>query len=419
MNSKERILNAINHKQTKKLPVDFGGCSTTGIHVNIVYKLRQYYGLDKPGKPVKVIEQAQMLGEIKDDLKEIIGIDTVNVSWKKNFLGIKNENWKEWQLNGVPVLVPGGFNTDKNEDGSIYQYPEGDKSIEPSAILPSKGYFIDAIERQKTIDESNMNYLDNLEEYGYVELEDLEVLEKELKEIISKGNYAIFGQFMYASFGDIFYIPGISLKNPKGIRGVQEWYISLVSRKKLIKKIFDKQCEMAIENFKRIFDRVGDSIDIIFSSGTDFGTQNSLVISLETYRELFKPYHIKVNNWIHQNTNCKTFIHNCGAIYDLIPDLIEAGFDILNPVQISASGMDPAKLKKEFGKDIVFWGGGVDTQKTLFIGSPDDVKNQVRDMIEIFNPGGGFVFNTVHNIQGNVPFENVLAMLDTIKEYRE
>ena len=136
----------------------------------------------------------------------------------------------------------------------------------------------------------------------------------------------------------------------------------------------------------------------------------------KAYRDLFLPFHKQVNDLIHKQSNWKTFIHSCGSVYDLIPDFIEAGFDILNPVQCSAAKMDARTLKQEFGKDLVFWGGGVDTQKTIAFGTPDEVYREVRERIEIFAPGGGFVFNSVHNIQGNTPTENILAMFRAIRD---
>ena len=151
-------------------------------------------------------------------------------------------------------------------------------------------------------------------------------------------------------------------------------------------------------------------------TGTDFGTQRGLFISVDSYRDLFKPYHKQVNDLIHRRTNWKTFIHSCGSVWDLLPDFIEAGFDVLNPVQCSAAKMDARALKREFGRHIVFWGGGVDTQRTLAFGTPDEVYREVRERIEIFNDGGGFVFNTIHNIQGPTPLENVQAMFRAIHD---
>lgn len=419
MDSRKRILTTLEHKQPDKLPVDFGSSPTTGIHVSIVYKLRQYYGLDDLGTPIKAIEPYQMLGEVKDDLKEVIGVDIAILEGKTTFFGFGKGNWKEWKLDdGTPVLVPGLFNTEKNDDESIYQYAEGDKNYPPSAEMPAKSFFFDAIIRQKPIVEEKLNSEDNLEEFNLLNDKDLIYLKETVLNLKRDNNYAVMGIVANSGFGDIAFMPGPMLKNPKGIRDIAEWYISTLTRKEYIKEVFGGQLEIALENYNRVNQTIGEMIDVIYVSGTDFGMQQGLFISLDAYRELYKPFHKKVNNWIHQNTSWKTFMHNCGGIFDLIPDLIEAEFDILNPVQISAQGMNPVKLKKEFGDYITFWGGGIDTQKTLALGTPQQVKEQVKKMIEIFAPGGGFVFNTVHNIQANVPLENIVAMIKAIKEYR-
>jgi uroporphyrinogen-III decarboxylase len=155
---------------------------------------------------------------------------------------------------------------------------------------------------------------------------------------------------------------------------------------------------------------------VVYICGADFGTQNSTFCSPETFARVWLPYYKKVNDWIHQHTSWKTFKHSCGAIVSLLDLFIESGFDIINPVQINAAGMDPKELKRKFGDRIVFWGGGVDTQGVFAFGTPQQVKDQVKRQCSILNENGGFVFNTVHNIQANVPFENVVAMLEALKE---
>jgi len=419
MNSRERITCALNHKSPDRLPVDFGGTSTSGIHVSIVYKLRQHFGLDIKGTPVKVIEPYQMLGEIKDDLKNLMGIDVASIGVPGTFFGFNKENWKEWDLwDGTPLLVPEKFNTDANSDGSYYQYAEGDKNYSPAAIMPRNGYFFDSLNRQKPFIEEDLNPYDNTGEYKALSDSDLFYISDEVNKKYNNTSYALVGSIASSGFGDIAFVPGPMLKEPRGIRDVTEWYISTLTRKDYIKKVFDIQCKIAIENYERVHNLIDDKIVAAFTSATDFGTQDRLFISADTYRQLYKSFHKKVNNWIHENTGWKSFIHTCGAIYQLIPEFIDAGFDIINPVQISAQGMDPVKLKKNYGRNITFWGGGVDTQKTLALGSPKDVREEVKKMIEIFNEGGGFVFSTVHNIQGNVPIENVLAVIETIRKYR-
>ena len=206
------------------------------------------------------------------------------------------------------------------------------------------------------------------------------------------------------------------LKRTKGIRDVQEWYMSTIARRDYVYAVFEKQCEIGIENLGRLAEALGDTVQVAFVTGTDFGQQHGTFIAPAAYRDLYQPFHKEVNDLIHKHTHWKTFIHSCGSVVDLIPDFIAAGFDILNPVQCSAAGMDARTLKREYGKDLVFWGGAVDTQKTLPFGAPEDVYQEVRERIDIFNDGGGYVFNTIHNLQANTPVENMLAMLEAVKD---
>jgi len=219
-----------------------------------------------------------------------------------------------------------------------------------------------------------------------------------------------------AAFGDIALVPATFLKHPKGIRDVEEWYISTVARKDYVRTVFERQCEIAEQNIATLIDLFGDLIDAAMITGTDFGTQRGPFISQAAYRDLFQPFHKRVNALIHSKSKWKTFIHSCGSVYQLIPDFIESGFDILNPVQCSAAEMDPVRLKKEFGKDVTFWGGGVDTQKTISFGTPQEVYDEVRQRIDIFNENGGFVFNSIHNIQGPTPTENMLALFRAVRD---
>jgi len=194
--------------------------------------------------------------------------------------------------------------------------------------------------------------------------------------------------------------------------------MSTVMRPDYIHSIFERQTDLAIRSFEKIFERVGNQIDAVFICGTDFGTQDSTFCSPDQFNELYLPYYRRINDWMHQHTEWKSFKHSCGAVESFMPLFIEAGFDIINPVQINAKGMDPRHLKNTYGKDLVFWGGGVDTQKMLSFGSPAEVKKQVLENCEIFAKDGGFVFNTVHNVQANVPVENLVAMMEAIKEFK-
>ncbi|MBE7554579.1 MAG: methyltransferase [Anaerolineales bacterium] len=418
MNSRERVTLALNHQEPDCIPLDLGGSVVTCMHVSIVYQLRQALGLDTPGTPVKVVEPYQMLGEIKPDLLDALGIDVVSLRSTKTMFGFRNEGWKPWTtFDDTPVLVPAGFNTDPEPNGDILMYPEGDTSVPPSGRMPKGGWYFDSIPRQGPIDDDNLNVEDNMEEFEPISAADLNYFRSEAERLYNETDKAIFADFANTGFGDIALVPAPWLKQPRGIRDVAEWYMSTVARQDYVYQVFERQCEMGLANLAKLYEAVGNRVTVALVSATDFGMQSGPLVSPQTYRELFMPFHRRVNDWVHQHTHWKTFIHSCGSVMGLIEDFIEAGFDILNPVQCSAALMDPAELKRRFGDQVVFWGGGVDTQHILPTGSPEEVRAQVRERIKIFGPGGGFVFNTIHNVQPKTPIQNVLAMYETVREY--
>ena len=419
MTSRERIAATCAHQQPDKLAVDFGGGFQTGIHVSVVYQLRQALGLDAPGTPVKVVEPYQMLGEVALDLGEALGIDTVSLHGTGTMFGFPAADFKEWRLrDGTPVLVPGGFNTVYAASGELFQYPGDDRACAPCAKMPEGGHFFDALIRQPAIDEESLNPEDNLEEFGPIADAELAILSERAMRLQAQSDRALFCTFGGLTFGDIALVPATFLKQPKGIRDIEEWYCSLVMRPDFIKAVFERQAEIAVENLARLYAAVGDRISVIQTNGTDFGTQNGPFCSQESYRELFLPYQKKVNGWIHAHTPWKTFMHCCGSIVPLLDLIVEAEFDILNPVQCSATGMEPKMLKQQYGAALTFWGGGVDTQQTLPFGTPQQVRDQVRERIDVFAPGGGFIFSAIHNVQALTPINNLLAMFEAVKEYR-
>lgn len=417
MKSRDCVSQALQHQETGRVPLDLGATPVTGMHVSSVYLLRQALGFDRPGEPVKISNIYQMLGEIKPDLMDALGVDFINLPQPTNSFGIKNENWKSWTLfDGTPVLVPGGFNTDPEPNGDLYMYPQGDKSAPPSGRMPSGGYYFDAIIRQPPINDDSLVVEDNLEEFGLLPQPTLDYYHQESERLYTQTDKAIIANMGGTGFGDIALVPAVQLKYPKGIRDIEEWYVSTVTRQDYILKVFERQCEIAIQNLERFYGAVGERITGIYLSGTDFGGQNNLLISPRVYRRLYQPFQKRINDWIHTHTGWKTFVHSDGAIRPLIPDLIEAGFDILNPVQWTAAGMDPQELKSTFGSQLTFWGAGVDTQRTLPFGTPAEISREVQKHVNIFAPGGGFVFSSVHNVQAGVPVENLLALYAAFRE---
>ncbi len=420
MNSRQRVQLALSHQEADRVPLDLGATPVSGMHVQSVYRLRQALRLDPPGMPVKIVEPYQNLGEIQPDLMDALGVDVVGVWPPGTLYGFKNEGWKPWtSFEGTPLLVPAGYNTLPEPDGSVLMYPCGDISVPPSGRMPLGGWYFDSIPRQSPLDDAGLDLADNLEEFTALSDEDLEYLRREVERAYSQTDKAVLANFGGTGFGDIALVPAPWLKHPRGIRGVEEWYVSTVARRDFVYRIFERQCEIALENLARLHVAVGNKVDVVYISGADFGTQRGPFIAPKTYRQLYQPFHRALNDWVHQHTTWKTFIHSCGSVAALIPDFIAAGFDILNPVQFTAAAMDSATLKQRFGDQVTFWGGGVDTQRILPFGSADEVHRQVRTQIEVFGKGGGFIFNTVHNVQPQVPVENLLALYQAVAEFRD
>jgi len=415
MTSRDRVLSALSHQQPDGVPVDLGGTVVTGVHVSCVAALRDFYGLER--QPVKVYEPYQMLGWLDEDLKRAMAIDVEGVFPLYTMFGFENRGWKEWRTpQGLEVLVGRDFNLTVDAAGDILIYPEGDTSAPPSGRMPEGGYYFDTIIRQPPIDEDKLDPEDNLEEFGPIAQEYLDQLAQAAPAAATTGR-AVIATFGGTAFGDIALVPAPFLKYPKGIRDVAEWYMSTCTRRDYIHSVFSRQCEIALENLEKIRCAVSDYVDAVFVCGTDFGTQTSSFCSEATLRELYAPYYKRVNDWIHSYTNWKTFKHCCGAVSKFIDAFIESGFDILNPVQCSAAGMAPEGLKQRFGDRIVFWGGGVDTQQILPFGTPAEVRQQVLERCRIFSPGGGFVFNPIHNVQADTPVQNIVAAIDAVNEF--
>jgi hypothetical protein len=419
MTSRQRLQRALEHQPVDKLCVDFGAGGQTGIGCCAVHRLREAV-LGKSNHKVKVSEPYQMLGEVDEELRKALQLDVVGVHPPCDMFGVRQDGWKPFSMpvDGTEVLVPEQFNYTNDEDGSLLMYPEGDRSASPSARMPKDSYFWDAVNRQGPIDESTLDPMDNCEEFGVMSDADVDYFKQKVDGYYENTDAGIYLTFPGVAFGDIALVPATWMKDPKGIRDIEEWYISTAMRRDYIYKVFEKQCEIGLKNIEKLAPVLGDKVQVVFVSGTDFGTQRGPFISPQAYRDLYKPFQKAINDKIHELTHWKVFIHSCGGIYPLIPDMIEAGFDVLNPVQCSATDMDPLRLKKEFGDELVFWGGGVDTQKTLPFGTPDEVYKEVSERIEIFSANSGFVFNSIHNIQSNVPVENILAMFKVIDKAR-
>jgi hypothetical protein len=416
MTSRERVRKTINHQVPDRVPLDLGSTLVTGIQASLYAKLKEKLGV-KTGN-IKVYDPYQMLAEVDEGVKKILGVDTYGIQLPVTIFGYRNENWKPFTMfDGTQVLISGHFEHDVLENGDIVQYPKGDRSAPPSGKMPKDGFYFDTIVRQEPIDEGKLDPKEWVNQtYALYNDDDLRYLEDTAIHYYENTEYALLGNFWGAGFGDIAVVPGPAILHPKGIRDPEEWYVSAIVRKEYVKDIFEYQFELQMKNLKMYREAVGERIDVVVMSGTDFGSQGGPFISPPTYRELFKPLHRAMNDWVHENTSWKTFYHTCGSIIPFMDDFHEAGVDILNPVQISAAGMDPKELKERYGDRFVFWGGGVDSQGVLSFGTPDEVREQVEYNIKTLGKDGGYVFNNVHNVQATVPIENILAFFETHRE---
>lgn len=419
MTSRERFIAAINHKQPDKVPIDFGATQTSGINVCALYRLREYYGL--PQKPLEIFEMIQMLGTVDEDIRRLMGSDVIGLNSRNNALGLPFVGPKKTFImnDRTPALISADHAYDKLDNGRIVMYPLGDRALEPSMMMPEGGYFFDIINRSPGFDEDNLTPAEDFKDFfSIISDEDARFYESESKRLFEETEYGIIGIFGLGGLGDAAFVPGSAERHPKGIRKFEDWCMALLLYPEYIKEVFEMQTANVLNNLEIYKQAVGDRIHAIVMSGTDFGTQHAPFMNLETFRELYKPYYTRMNDWVHKNTNWKTYYHSCGAISTFLDDFVEMGVDIINPVQLSATGMDAKMLKSKYGDKLTFWGGGIDTQHMLPNGTPEEIKAQVKERLNILAPGGGYIFNTIHNIQGNIKVENIVATFDAAKEYR-
>ncbi len=418
MTSRERVIATLNHQEPDYVPLDLGGCGQTGINASTLYQLRKAYGLEE--HPIRIVEPLQLLGEVETDLLEKVHGDVVPLWNRTNLFGMRNDCLtKPWNMpDGTPTMMSADFEYDIDERGYTLVYPCGDRSAAPSLQMPQGGSFFDNIERSH-YDEDNLTpFEDYKDSYPVKTEEDCKYWEENIRKIYDNSDYAIFGVLGGMSIGDAAEVPGPFLKSPQGIRSVQDWLMAHLMYPEYVQEVFEIATEATLKNLELYRQAVGDKIQAIWLSGTDFGTQNAPMHSLNTFRTLYKPYYKRVNDWVHEHTSWKTWYHTCGAVAEFMEDFIDMGMDVVNPVQLSAAGMDGKELKEKYGNRLTFWGGGVDTQHTLPSGSPREVYDQVMERLKIFSPGGGFVFATIHNIVSNVPAENLKAMYQAVNDFR-
>lgn len=411
MTGRERILAAINHKEPDKLPIDCGAMRSSGISGMSYNQLKKYLGIC--GGSTKMYDAMQQLCIPEEWYLERFKIDVIDLA---RVFADDPKDWQDWTLpDGSKALLPAWLNLRKEEDQWVCRDKDGDMlaHMPPGVAYFSQSYWpLAGIEKN---DFSDLDIYMKKNAWSYMtdplwknsERPDYFTLMKEKAAELSAGteravmmgfggNLFEYGQFLYRT---------------------DEFLVNLLIEPENMKKMLDRLLEMHMETLEKVLDAVGDSVDIIMF-GDDLGTQSAPMINPDLYREVFYPGHKKMFQMVKDRTDIKVFLHSCGSVKQFLPDLIDAGLDIINPVQTTAAGMNPLELKKEFGKDLVFWGGGVDTQHLLPGGTPEEVKQDVRKNAEILMKDGGFVFSQIHNIITGVPPENIVAMYEEANRIR-
>jgi len=392
MNSRDRVLAAIHHREPDRVPIDLGGTRQSGMAASTYHQVKQRLGIDTP---TRMFDVYQMIAEIERPVMERFGADCVGLLPRSVAFGIRNEGWKRWQFpDGLEVEVPGGFNPVVEPDGSIV-LKEADGTL--VAKMPRGGCYLDRMQKYPGAAHADPETLD----LPLLSTEDCDHYGAQAEAYHETTDYAII-----ARMG-----PPYELFWGLGTGDFQSWMVTLATEPDYVHALYEKLTEVWLENLRRLYAAVGDRAHVL-QFNDDLGTQDAPFISVRMFRELVMPYYKRGLDWIHENTPWKVFMHNDGAIFELIPSLLEMGVDILNPVQTTAKGMDPARLKQDFGDRLVFWGAACDCQATLTSGTPDDVAREVEENVRILAPGGGYVLTSVHNIQAGVPPENVIALFD-------
>jgi uroporphyrinogen decarboxylase len=396
MNSRQRVVMALQHKEPDRVPLDLGAMLSTGITGIAYNQLKAYLGI-RNGR-TRMYDLGQQLAEPEPGILERIGADVLPL-----FVS-EPKGWKSGTLpDGSPCKVPDWFSPETMPDGSqVLRDQEG----HIVSRMPKDGYYFDSV-YHPLAGVSTAKELERYPFYSPIDQAVLADLHKRAKHLYESTRYAL----MLNGAGSIY-------EWAQGLRGWDVFMMDLAGDPLFAGALLDELVEANIRRLEQILPVVEGYIQVI-QVGDDLGMQDGPQLSPRLYRQVVKPRHKKLYRYIKDHTNARLFLHTCGSIYEFIPDFIEMGVDILNPVQVSARDMDTKRLKREFGKDMTFWGGGCDTQKVLPFGTPAEVTEEVKRRIDDLAPGGGFVFNQVHNIQAGVPPQNVVAMYKAVHEFGE
>ena len=409
MTSRERVLSAIAHKEPDRVPLDLGSTPSSGISAIAYNNLKKALGL--PEGHTRIYDVVQQVAQPEDALLDRFGVDVIDVGRAFND---KDSDWYDVTLaDGSVGQYPAWFRPEKQRDGSwlakdgegpIARMPVGATFFD-QAFFP---YLDDYPDSWEGLDHAMSRVLwsalvhspwDHAGEDGFYDT--LRAKAVKLRQSTDRALMIVCGcnLFEWGTF----------------LRRIDNFLMDIMTDEENVEALLEQLMIRHMATLEKVCAAVGDVVDIL-RFGDDLGMNTGLFMPPEKYRKLFKPHHTKLNEYVHKHSGMKTLLHSCGSLYPILPDLIEAGYDILNPVQTSARQMDPEALKREFGRDITFWGGGCNTRSVLNHGTPAEVYDHCRRRIEIFGQGGGFVFNQEHNILPDVPPENILAMYRAVED---
>jgi len=400
MNSRELIMNAVGHKETKKIPIDFGGTTVTGISASAYKNLLDHLDLDEE---IKIFDVMQQIAHVSDDIKERFNSDVDSLYRPRPRFNIPiYKGWKKVKLDEeTEYLIPSGFNPIK--EGKYIVIKDNETVIAKKA---GKTDWFNVVYYPME-DKDNIEDLKNIKLPKYSE-EDLDYLKEKAEDLRKKSNRAIVGTIGKEISASLF-------ESGQFLRGYENFMIDIAGNRKYTEYLLDLFVDNFKINFNLFNEAVNTNIDILKISD-DYGGQSNLLISPDVFKNVFKPRMKKIIKHVKDNSDYKIFFHCDGAIYDIIPDLTEIGVDILNPVQLTAEGMDINKLKNNFGRDLTFWGGGIDNQKLRGM-NISDIEEQIKRRLEIFSKGGGYVFSTVHNIQAETNPQKIIKIFETVNNF--
>ena len=405
MNSRERVMKTVHFEEPDRVPIDLGAMRASGINAVVYHEIKRRMGLDTP---TKIHDSMQILAELEPEVIErfhvdVLPLEAATAAWAD---ADARTGVARTLFSGLEVFFPPGTDIREAPDGAWLLCQADGAAF---ARMPKDGFYFDFLKDTMAgtrIDPDAFHPTDTVSD------EELALLDARSRHLYENTDKAILG------WGRCLTVIGLSFLLADNITqgAVDEWLVTLMTEKETAHDMMARYVDAVINCLALYHQAVGDRCFAWGVGSDDAGTQRGTVLAPDLFREMIQPHYKRLCDWVHANTNWKTFLHSCGSICEHIGDWIDAGIDILNPVQISAANMEPERLKREFGDRIVFWGGGCDTQHVLPLAAPEEVRAHVRHNIDVFAPGGGYVFTQVHNIQQNVPPENVEAMFEAAYE---